>query len=341
MKRTSFMIALFCAGLILENAEAKPLLFMPFQIGTYWWCPQGNGGSYTHSGNLYWAFDFNKIKSIKGPSDPAYNQPVYSPLEGTVYQVVNNIPDFQNNNGSNAANNYGWGNVVLIEDDSTGNCVRMIHFKKDSIAVQAGQHVEAGTYIGKLGMTGWSTNPHLHIHLQSSCASSGSIPFSFVEGKVTDTGDWNTWKVSELTPRGSVLDEDNSQNLGSYFSQTTIAKSGSWQAGNLISGFTGDSYLTHQVMKGDMHSFTWNFSVTKPGFYIVFAKWNGHPNRDYKTKYTVFGQVKHVNQQKSLPLGWGYIGYGYLSDTGTYQVSMQGTTPGKYVVADAIILVKF
>ena len=341
MKRITFGIALFCAVLICMNATAKPLLFMPFKMGSYWWCPQGNGGSYTHSGNLYWSFDFNKIKSYNSPSDPAYGQPIYAPLEGTIYDVVENVTDFQNNYGSNSGNNYGWGNIVLLKDDSTGKCLRICHFKKNSVAVSAGQHVQAGTYLGQLGMTGWSTNPHLHMHLQNNCSNSTSIPFAFVEGPVADDGSWNTWKMSELMPRGNVIDEDNSSNLGNYFSEHSVVKSGSWTSGTLNTGFVGDGYKAHQVMSGDMHSFTWNFKTKKPGYYVVFAKWVAHPNRDKYTKYTVFGKTVYQNQTKDITTGWHYLGWGYLGSTSQkYSITMQGTTPGKYVVADGIIVIK-
>lgn len=340
MKRIAFVLTLFCAVVISVAATGKELLFMPFQFGTYWWCPQANGGSYTHTGNLYWAFDFNQIKSINGPSDPAYNKPVHSPLEGTVHTVVNNVPDFQNNSGSNKENNYGWGNVVLIEDTNTNNCVRICHFKQNSIVVQKGQKIEAGQYLGKLGMTGWSTNPHLHIHMQANCTSSQSVPFAFIEGPVTDNGDWNTLKMSELMPRSSVLDEDNSTNLGNYFSQSGVTKEGSWQPGNLTSGFTGDSYLVHQVTQGDTDKLSWMFKVYKAGYYVVFAKWTAHPNRDPKTKYTVFGWTVYANQQQNSFTGWHYLGWGYLETVGAYQITVQGTTKGQYVVADSIIAIK-
>ncbi|MBU1992818.1 MAG: peptidoglycan DD-metalloendopeptidase family protein [Patescibacteria group bacterium] len=341
MSRTKFIVALFWAALISAKGWAsEPLLYMPFKMGTYWWCPQAAGGGFSHTGKLYHSYDFNKIKSQSNSSDPAYGQPVYSPLRGTVKQVVNNIPDFQYNNVSNANNNYGWGNTVLIEDEATGKCLRICHFKQWSIAVQQGQKIDAVKYLGQIGMTGWSTNPHLHMHLQQNCSTSTSVPFSFVEGSVTDDGSWNTYKCSELSYRTSVIDEDGSTNLGNYLANSYVTKSGSWQSGTLFTGFVGEGYLAAQSSSWSKPKFTWHFNVQNTGFYVIFAKWTHHENRDHKAKYTVVGTVAYRDQRQYGSYGYTYIGWKFLTPGDTYEVSVEGTTPGRYVVADAIVLLK-
>lgn len=72
-----------------------------------------------------------------------------------------------NDPGGPGGNNAGYGNFVVIKTD-TGEIVKMAHF--DSVSVSKGDMVgkqDDGTakVIGKLGNTGLSTGPHLHLDL--------------------------------------------------------------------------------------------------------------------------------------------------------------------------------
>ena len=57
----------------------------------------------------------------------------------------------------------GYGNFVLI-DHGNGLFTAYGHF--DSLSVEAGQYVTAGTPIGKIGQTGQATGPHLHFEVR-------------------------------------------------------------------------------------------------------------------------------------------------------------------------------
>lgn len=59
------------------------------------------------------------------------------------------------------------GNHVII-DHGNGEYGFYCHFKRGSLAVTAGQHVEAGANLGRCGNSGRSSEPHLHFHLQDS-----------------------------------------------------------------------------------------------------------------------------------------------------------------------------
>jgi murein DD-endopeptidase MepM/ murein hydrolase activator NlpD len=56
----------------------------------------------------------------------------------------------------------GYGNTILI-DHSKGLTSRYAHLSK--IEVQVGDEVTTGTEIGKVGVTGHSTGPHLHLEI--------------------------------------------------------------------------------------------------------------------------------------------------------------------------------
>lgn len=334
MRNTRVRTALFCAVLIMGGPALaeNPLIFMPFEINSSWKCPQANGGGFSHTGPLYYSYDWVRTDG------QSFNQSVYSPMKGTVHTVVNGVEDWKyNDKNYGELNNKGWGNMVLIKDDQTGKCLRLCHFKNGSIAVQPGQKVDTYSFIGSVGMTGLSTTPHVHMHLQNDCGTYNSVPFTFVEGSVST----NSVKNSNLNHRSSVLDENGAMSLGSHFSSGSVFKTGYWDIGGVTDGYVGDGYLVHKGLWNDAATkLTWKLSVAEPGFYIVFAKWIPHPNRDPNTKYNVFGQYRYRNQQVSQPMWWNYIGFSYLSPGNGYEISIQGTSPGTYIMADGIVLIK-
>jgi murein DD-endopeptidase MepM/ murein hydrolase activator NlpD len=53
----------------------------------------------------------------------------------------------------------GYGNVVKIKHQGT---ISTVYAHLSKIDVRLGQAVSQGQIVGKVGMTGWSTGPHLH-----------------------------------------------------------------------------------------------------------------------------------------------------------------------------------
>lgn len=83
---------------------------------------------------------------------------LYSPCEGTVIGVINDIED---NRPGNLNTSWKAGNFVLIK--SEGITVMLAHLQKGSIVVDKDDKVTYGSYIGKIGNSGNSREPHLHI----------------------------------------------------------------------------------------------------------------------------------------------------------------------------------
>ena len=54
------------------------------------------------------------------------------------------------------------GNHVILY--CKGYSILLAHLKKNSVSVSVGDHVEEGHFIGKVGNTGNTSEPHLHIH---------------------------------------------------------------------------------------------------------------------------------------------------------------------------------
>ena len=144
---------------------------LPF-IGE-WFVNQGHNGEITHTGEWANAWDFVIIDSDsaqfidKGDNLKDYysfGQKVIAPADGSVVVAEDGIDD--NNIGEiNTLKN--WGNTVIIKH-AEGLYSKLCHLKKGSVAVKAGDNVQYGQIIGKVGNSGRSPYPHLHFQLQTT-----------------------------------------------------------------------------------------------------------------------------------------------------------------------------
>lgn len=101
------------------------------------------------------------------PEDPEkyeiYGDAVSSPCDGRVVWVRDGLADSR---GPQREREAPAGNAVAIECD--GAAILMAHFAENSILVEEGQTVTAGETLGRVGNSGNTTEPHLHIHASSA-----------------------------------------------------------------------------------------------------------------------------------------------------------------------------
>ena len=148
-----------------------------------WTVWQGFDGEWTHKGAWKYALDFvitdEKGKTYRGSGYYltdyyAYRKPVLSPVSGTVVEVVDGFPD---NPPGEADKENNWGNYVLIYD-WRGFYVLLCHFAQNSIKVKKGDRIERGTLLGLCGNSGYSPQPHIHMHVQLlPKVGSPTVPF--------------------------------------------------------------------------------------------------------------------------------------------------------------------
>jgi len=335
MRRKTLSILICLMGLTVAfEAIAKPMIFLPFRFGTSWYVTQGQGGSYSHRGNQYYAFDFNKGSNVRSTSNPAYNQPLYSPVDGKIVELRNGIRDFQNNSSSNANNHWGWGNTLVIKDDAGTYYVRLCHFKYRSTShLRVGRYVKRGDYIGRLGQTGFSTSPHLHIQVMKSMRGA-SVDFRFVEGDLR-YGDWITSRGSS---RVSALDDNRDTSLSDDFYYAYTYGYGSWgYSSNSYQTYTGANYRKHRITgSSDSAYFVWRMRVVRSGYYTIYAtipnSSSNEPRADY---YFGTSKVRTVDQRST---GFRYLTTKYLRAGRYYYVKVKGKTRYKYLIADSLIL---
>lgn len=102
----------------------------------------------------------------------AYGWPVLAPAAGTVAYARNDVDE--NGAGGNQDIEkllglpdppWGVGGNCVVIDHGNGEWSFLAHLQKGSVLVKAGDRVEQGATIGKLGNSGATTGPHLHYHL--------------------------------------------------------------------------------------------------------------------------------------------------------------------------------
>ena len=178
---TALLIAVFSVYNILvftsysTDDEAIELSF-PLKEGTYY---IGQGGNHTQMNYHHayepqqYALDILKMNKLgfraKGLSPKElekyqiYEDNVYSPCHGTVVETESDLPDLipPETDAENAT-----GNHVALSCENTDAIIYIAHMLQDSVKVKKGDTVTEGQEIGKVGNTGNTTEPHLHIHAE-------------------------------------------------------------------------------------------------------------------------------------------------------------------------------
>ncbi len=109
------------------------------------------------------------------PSNPndyyIFGAKVLAPCSGQVIASSNDMPDMQIPEVDKT--NF-TGNYVLLRSSQAN--ILIAHFRKGSLKVGTGDRVEVGQEIAEVGNSGYSDEPHLHIHAQRP--GSYDAPFS-------------------------------------------------------------------------------------------------------------------------------------------------------------------
>lgn len=122
---------------------------------------------------LYWP--------VKSPWDPPYisqkfgeRPEVYAPYKGHMgidFPAVEGAPDFATHDCTivevredTAKNGYGY--IVIEEFEEDGFTWQVLHAHHSKNEAVLGQKFKAGQEIGKVGSTGFSTGPHVHLGLK-------------------------------------------------------------------------------------------------------------------------------------------------------------------------------
>lgn len=136
-----------------------------------------------------------------------FGQPVLAVADGTVVASRNDLPEEVP--GALPAGlpiAEADGNFVVL-DIGGGAFVLYAHMQPGSVTVEAGDAVKRGELLGKVGNTGNSQAPHLHLHVMDgpSPLESNGLPYVFDEVTITALDEAGTEDFDRAEASGSPL----------------------------------------------------------------------------------------------------------------------------------------
>jgi murein DD-endopeptidase MepM/ murein hydrolase activator NlpD len=105
-------------------------------------------------------FSFRRLHPVLGYTRPHYGVDFGAPTGAPVVAIAEGVVSLAGNTG-------GGGNTVKIRHAS-GYESEYLHLSAFGSGIRAGAHVSQGQVIGKVGMTGLATGPHLHFGLKKN-----------------------------------------------------------------------------------------------------------------------------------------------------------------------------
>src|SRR5690625_410468 len=154
-------------------------LEFPLQNGTYY---IGHGGAHTQMNYHHsydpqrYALDILKINAFgvraSGltpktlDSYHIFKDELFSPCDGTVLEKRDGLRDVIPQKESEP--DQPEGNYIALSCDGQDAIIYLAHMKEGSLAIEKGAKIDVGEFIGLVGNSGNTTEPHLHIHAEKN-----------------------------------------------------------------------------------------------------------------------------------------------------------------------------
>ncbi|WP_413110367.1 M23 family metallopeptidase [Thaumasiovibrio sp. DFM-14] len=153
--------------------------------------------------------------SIPVTSVFAWDQPVFSPFSGEVVDCYDGENDRQKisllkdlitslvkRHPSGSMFNKFGGNYIVLKSEDGGFFALLAHLKSGSVMVNKGDMVTEGQFLGAVGNSGTSIQPHLHFQLMKVAEpfpyAENLLNFSIEQFKIKRNGAWDTMHISAI-----------------------------------------------------------------------------------------------------------------------------------------------
>ena len=154
-------------GSLVTSYNKKYVYALPYKRGKTYLLTQGFNGKATHNGNSAYALDFSM----------AVGSHVHAMREGIVTGI-----ESKNNEHGFSIKFASKANYIIIQHED-GTMAMYGHLKQNGVKVKLGERVYKHQLIGYSGNTGYSSGPHLHVHISAITnfdKGSKSVPFIFL-----------------------------------------------------------------------------------------------------------------------------------------------------------------
>ncbi|MDX1600486.1 MAG: M23 family metallopeptidase [Anaerolineales bacterium] len=136
----------------------------------------------------------------------AWGQPIFAPFDGVVTRAHDGEPDHDQINLVRGLIRVSKGTVsnhVLLESD--GVFALLVHFERGSVQVETGEAVQEGQLLGRVGNSGRSWFPHLHMQLMDGpdFTKARLLPFKVKEIEHKQGKGWKKMNGDGLTKGGT------------------------------------------------------------------------------------------------------------------------------------------
>lgn len=164
------LLAYTFSGYVYGDTPVR--LVLPLRHGQYYVAQGGNSFILNqHHGNRAqrYALDILALNSIGARASGIYpsglkryvifGETVYSPCDGTVAAAADGLPDHI---PPERDSEHPAGNHVVVTCEAVN--VLLAHLQNGSVSVQEGEAVPTGQPLGRVGNSGNTSEPHLHVH---------------------------------------------------------------------------------------------------------------------------------------------------------------------------------
>jgi urea transporter len=169
-----------------ERFVPKDRLSLPLPVSGRWKITQSFEGPHTHREAWRHGLDFEAVDSegrtFKGQGRVredyyAYGLPVHAPLAGRVASVVAHLAD---NDIGRVDGKHRWGNTVVLWHGANFYSAYS-HLARGSVPVEEGMELTSGAQLGRVGSSGRSPVPHLHVQAQAgSSIGAHTVPWTLL-----------------------------------------------------------------------------------------------------------------------------------------------------------------
>jgi hypothetical protein len=211
----SFMFRVYPSSFDDKPSEVRFRLPLDGPILVGWGGATPDVNYHVASPDQRWAYDLLVAKDGKTHSGDGtrhedyycYGLPVLAPADGQVVAVLDGQPD----QPIGVMGGEPAGGNQLVVEVAPGQFLFLCHLQRGTIAVKEGDRVTQSQLLAKVGNSGNTSEPHLHIHLQSTprLDIGEGIPLYFhnyrVDNRLVDRG-IPTGGFSWDGPKGQVIE---------------------------------------------------------------------------------------------------------------------------------------